>query len=562
MQVNLPQKDSPEDQAKRQAWLQRNRQKYEFNPDYLKPLTVLKDLPKEEQFSPKYLAERVPNTVAELSANALAVNFRSFWDPLDTLQDYEDFYPTLKDPSIIPVYHTDEAFAEQRLSGANPMVLKRIKEWPATTSYSLQDLQTAFGSSINLKQTLEEGHLYVADYRNLSYVKGGTYLKGKKYLPTPIAFFAWQKMGYGTRGGLMPIGIQLSSPTDDQGALLTPYSPANQWFYAKTCVQIADANHHEMSSHLCRTHFVMEPFAISTPRHLALNHPLYLLLKPHFQFMLANNDLGRKRLVNHGGVVDDLLAGTLAESLQIVQEAYFKNANDHWALDQSSLPVDIKNRGLESDSQDDLPHFPYRDDGLLLWQAIAEYVKDYLEIYYTSTDDVQGDTELQAWAQELTDLGDAGGKIRGMPSRIETVAQLIEIVTTIVFTCGPQHSAVNFTQFDYMGFIPNAPLAAYQPIQTQIDPNTDLDQAALMAFLPPSKQVMGQIQILYALSDYRYDELGYYDRNFPDQQANMALAKFRQQLNLIEHQIKQRNKNRLIPYEVLRPSLVLNSISI
>ncbi|MDB9309816.1 lipoxygenase family protein [Aphanizomenon sp. CS-733/32] len=46
-----------------------------------------------------------------------------------------------------------------------------------------------------------------------------------------------------------------------------------------------------MSSHLCRTHFVMEPFAVVTPRQLAQNHPLRILLKPHFRFMLANNDL-------------------------------------------------------------------------------------------------------------------------------------------------------------------------------------------------------------------------------------------------------------------------------
>jgi arachidonate 15-lipoxygenase len=83
-----------------------------------------------------------------------------------------------------------------------------------------------------------------------------------------------------------------------------------------------------------------------------------------------------------------------------------------------------------------------------------------------------------------------------------------------------------------------------------------------MAFLPPAKQVMGQIQILYALSDYRYDQLGYYDQNFGDRRANIALARFRQALNVIEQKIKQRNKNRVIPYEVLRPSLALNSISI
>jgi arachidonate 15-lipoxygenase len=278
--------------------------------------------------------------------------------------------------------------------------------------------------------------------------------------------------------------------------------------------------------------------------------------------MLYNNELARQRLVSQGGIVDDLLAGTLAESLQITQEAYFKNAENHWSLADSGFPTSIQNRGMELDSQEDLPHYPYRDDGLLLWQAIADYVKDYLGIYYPTVEDIQGDYELQAWAQELTAQGPDGGKVKGMASKIDTIEQLNAIVTTLIFTCGPQHSAVNFTQYDYMGFIPNAPLAAYQPIQTQFDPHRDLTLAELMAFLPPAKQVMGQIQILYALSDYRYDQLGYYDQNFGDRRANIALARFRQALNVIEQKIKQRNKNRVIPYEVLRPSLVLNSISI
>ncbi|MFM7383259.1 MAG: hypothetical protein ACKO1W_09465, partial [Microcystaceae cyanobacterium] len=31
---------------------------------------------------------------------------------------------------------------------------------------------------------------------------------------------------------------------------------------------------------------------------MAENHPLRILLRPHFRFMLANNDLARKRLVS------------------------------------------------------------------------------------------------------------------------------------------------------------------------------------------------------------------------------------------------------------------------
>ena len=565
---SLPQNDTPENQANRKAQLENKQKQYVFDPEYLPPLTVIKDVPITESFSPKYLAERLPSTLAKLSANSLAIKVKSHWDPLDELQDYEDFYPVLPPPSVMRTYQMDESFAEQRLSGSNPMVLRAIAELPPTFSYSLQEVQTAYSPQIPVEQGLGKelaaGNLYVADYQSLSFIQGGTYLKGKKYLPAPVALFVWRKSGYRDQGQLMPVAIQIDSKPGQKAALLTPNSLGNNWLYAKTCVQIADANHHEMASHLCHTHFVMEPFAVSTARRLSSIHPLYLLLRPHFRFMLFNNEMARKRLVNQGGTVDDLLAGTIGESLQIVKDAYEKNAQESWSLDQFALPTFIKNRGLDDTTR--LPHYPYRDDGQLLWDAIAKYVGEYLGLYYTNPEDVTNDYELQDWIAELADQGKDGGKVKGIPPKLETVQQLADIVTAVIYTCSAQHSAVNFTQYDYMGFIPNAPLAAYQPIKSQFKneegKEEELTLQELLAFLPPSNQVVDQINIMYTLGTYRYDRLGYYDEPFSDRRARTVLMRFQQNLNGIERTIDLRNQKRVFRYPVLKPSLVINSISI
>jgi arachidonate 15-lipoxygenase len=561
---SLPQNDTPENQANRKAQLENKQKQYVFDPEYLPPLTVVKDVPITESFSPKYLAERLPSTLAKLSANSLAIKVKSHWDPLDELQDYEDFYPVLPPPSVMRTYQMDESFAEQRLSGSNPMVLRAIAELPPTFSYSLQEVQTAYSPNIPVEQDLGKelaaGNLYVADYQSLSFIQGGTYLKGKKYLPAPVALFVWRKSGYRDQGQLMPVAIQIDSKPGQKADLLTPNSLGNNWLYAKTCVQIADANHHEMASHLCHTHFVMEPFAVSTARRLSSIHPLYLLLRPHFRFMLFNNEMARKRLVNQGGTVDDLLAGTIGESLQIVKDAYEKNAQESWSLDQFALPTFIKNRGLDDTTR--LPHYPYRDDGQLLWDAIAKYVGEYLGLYYTNPEDVTNDYELQDWIAELADQGKDGGKVKGIPTTLETVQQLADIVTAVIYTCSAQHSAVNFTQYDYMGFIPNAPLAAYQPIKSQFNNGEELTLQELLAFLPPSNQVVDQINIMYTLGTYRYDRLGYYDEPFSDRRARTVLMRFQQNLNGIERTIDLRNQKRVFRYPVLKPSLVINSISI
>ncbi len=547
MKPHLPQND-PAPQ-KRQDRLKHNREGYKFDNNFLPPMAMLKDLPVVENFSTKYISERLAAT-AGLPINSLAIKFQSFWDPLDEIQDYKDFFPVLPRPGVIKTYETDDSFAEQRLCGANPMVLRKITQMPPNFAFSIQQLQDKFGASVNLQDKLAKGNLYLADYSKLSFVQGGTYERGKKYLPSPLAFFCWRSSGFSDRGELVPVAIQLNPDKGKNSPLITPFDKPLLWFYAKLCVQIADANHHEMSTHLCRTHLVMEPFAIVTARQLAQNHPLGLLLRPHFQFMLANGDLARKRLISRGGYVDELLAGTLQESLQIV-----KNAYEEWSLDQFALPKELNNRGMDDVAS--LPHYPYRDDGMLVWNALKKFVSNYLNLYYKTPGDITKDTELQAWAAEL--ISKEGGRVKGMPGTIKSVDELVDIATTIIFTCGPQHAAVNYSQYEYMAFIPNMPLAAYQPITEE---GEIPDQKSLLSFLPPPKPTADQLSIIHILSAYRYDRLGYYAQPFEDAEAQALVVAFQQELNAVERKIELNNKSRLVEYNYLKPRLIPNSISI
>lgn len=550
MKAYLPQNDP--DSAKRQDWLDRNQKDYEFNLDYLPPLPLLKNLPVFENFSSTYLAE-VGFAAAKLITNTLAVKFQSLWDPLDELQDYEDFFPVLPKPQIIQTYQTDNSFAEQRLSGVNPMVLSRIKEIPPYFQFNSPEVQAKFGQSLNLEEELKNGNLYLADYTNLSFVQGGSYERGKNYLPKPIALFCWRSAGFSDRGQLVPVAIQLDSQLSKNSRILTPFDEPVRWFHAKLCVQVADANHHQMSSHLCRTHLVIEPFAIATAQHLAQNHPLGLLLRPHFRFTLAINDAARKILIKPSGPVDELLGGTLKESLEIVKDAYHS-----WSLEQFALPTEVKNRGM--DDKNSLPHYPYRDDGMLLWDCIQNFVSDYLKLYYKSSADLSADHELQSWTEKLFSvfsLDEKQGK--GFPDRIDDLQKLIDIVTAIIFTCGPQHAAVNYPQYEYMAFVPNMPFAAYKPITEDL---SIPEQKSLMPFLPPPQQASGQLSVTYLLSSYRYDRLGHYEQPFEDLEAEALIAKFKQDLNEAERKIELNNRSRLVKYNYLKPSLVPNSTSI
>ena len=240
------------------------------------------------------------------------------------------------------------------------------------------------------------------------------------------------------------------------------------------------------------------------------------------------------------------------------------------------MPTEIKNRGL--DDEERLPHYPYRDDGMLIWNTIREFVSDYLKHFYMAPQDILNDTELQGWAKELSNsAADGGGNVQGMPTSFATIEELIEVVTTIIFICGPLHSAVNFSQYDYMAFAANMPLASYLDPNIGSSSQEPITSETILQCLPPHNKSAEQLEILFILSAYRYDKLGYYDKSFRDlYNANVdelfgdsdneaivnVISLFQKKLDLVEQKINQRNVERLVSYPYLKPSLILNSISI
>jgi len=425
------------------------------------------------------------------------------------------------------------------------------------------------GDRVDLDQAATANRLFVADYPLLQSLVVADLQPGR-YVGSPVALF------YRTQSGLEPLLIQL-----ENGRVVTPHnSSGDAWICAKLFVQVADVTHHELISHLCDTHLAMEAFAIATPRQLPTTHPLYRLLRPHFQFLLAINNRGNIVLLGEGAAIDNLMAPTRKASIGLMNRAYRERSFWDYAL-----PKNIHQRGIESEF---LPEFPYRDDALLLWNAIHHYATQFLQQYYPTDESVQQDLYLQAWAAELgsslrdrplsdfpqapswlpTDaIAQAGldwcelpdyPRVPGFPTGISSLQDLVAIATQLIFTCGPQHAAVNFSQFDYVGYAPNAPLAAY------CHPNRCISVEQL---LPSLKQDLGQIELSFALSGIRWGRLGSSDLiDFKDIGDRQVLEQFRTELAAIEQEISDRNQNRVastgIAYPYLLPSRIPNSINI
>ena len=302
---------------------------------------------------------------------------------------------------------------------------------------------------------------------------------------------------------------------------------------------------------------MIEAFAVATHRHLAEIHPIWALLVPHFEGTLFINEQAATSLIAAGGPIDHIFAGTITSSQLAAADA--RLAFDFYG----KMPhADFSARGVGVDSA--LADYPYRDDALLVWDAIHEWARQYVDLYYALDADVVADTELTAWAACLA--GEA--KIKGF-GPVTTRAQLAEICTMVMFTASAQHAAVNFPQKDVMAFAPAVTGAGWQAA-----PNGQRghDKPGWLAMMPPMALALEQLNVLELLGSVHYRPLGDYRSNafpyplwFQDPRVTGAegpLAWFQAALQGVEAEIATRNAERMQPYPYLQPSLIPTSINI
>ncbi len=467
------------------------------------------------------------------------------------LEEYNKLFPQIELPKIADDFQNDEVFAYTRLAGYNPVMIKRVNQLGDGFPVTENQYQEVMGSDDSLEAAGREGRLYLADYGILEGAVNGTFPQDQKYIYAPLALFAVPR-GTDPSRLMRPVAIQCTQDPKDT-PIVTPKSDKYAWLFAKTIVQIADANYHEAVTHLGRTHLFVGSFVIATHRQLPDNHPVSLLLRPHFEGTLAINNAAQSNLIAPGGGVDQLLAATIDNSRVLAAVGV-----QSYGFNEAMLPKQLQKRGVDDTTM--LPVYPYRDDALLIWDAIHEWVSDYLSIHYKSDDNVQKDTLLQDWADEVSAYD--GGRVPDFgetDGRIETLDYLVDAVTLIIFTASAQHAAVNFPQKGMMSYPPAVPLAGYQPVSVL---KGEVSEQDYLNLLPPLEQAQTQLNLVSLLGSVYYNRLGYYpDDHFQDGSVISAVQRFKTKLDEIEITIKQRNQNRP-KYEYLLPSKIPQSINI
>ena len=154
-----------------------------------------------------------------------------------------------------------------------------------------------------------------------------------------------------------------------------------------------------------------------------------------------------------------------------------------------------------------------------------------------------------------------GGAVRDFgltPGEINDRTDLAEILTMVIWTAGPQHAAVNFTQLEHLSYLPANPLAGF----TDEPRGHDHTLNDWLANLPPLDVAVQQLCLFNFLGSVRSTTLGDYEDDFKNTPVADGLRGFRLDLSAAEDEVTRRNRRRPHAYEYLRPSLIPNSTNI
>ncbi|MGK3962097.1 lipoxygenase family protein [Sorangium sp. So ce118] len=463
-----------------------------------------------------------------------------------SISDYERMFVCLPVPSIARTFRDDATFSRLRVAGLNPMIIRRVTapnpSFPVTDAH-LRAVPGFEGDSLEAARA--EGRLYLADYSMVAPKNADDWPDPGKFSHAPLALFAVPRGS----GSLRAIAIQCEQQSGPDAPIFTP-ADGYAWMMARTIVEVADVAHHQPAYHGI-THLVAGAFNVAMYRNISERHPLYVLLDPHFAGTLYINDMAVDGLLAPGTLVDDIMSGSIRATRRIAAETVHGTS-----LRDLMLPRAFALRGVDDAAA--LPDYPYRDDALLVWGAIRQWVCSYLALYYRSAADVLVDGELRAWLADATSW--EGGRLRYEAESLATVEELCDLVTLIIFNSSAQHAALNYPQGPIMSFVPASPMAAYLPAPTTKE---DVTEAEWLAMLPPFERAEQQLELGYRLAAVGHTRLGYYPRrHFRDPRVAPLLSEFQARLRDVESAIHERNATRDVPYEFLLPSKIPQSVDI
>nr|XP_006811942.1 PREDICTED: allene oxide synthase-lipoxygenase protein-like isoform X2 [Saccoglossus kowalevskii] len=439
--VSLPQNDSDMYIRDKELDLKRSMYSLDVKTKGLPP--QVKSLPVDEEFSfpEKWdIGKRKQRLIEENQLEDIGCGeWESFEEMMSVYRgDFE------KPRCLDHDWQSDKHFGEQRLGGCCPMLISLCTKIPEKL-YVTDRMVEPFLEGYSLAAAIELRRMFVI---NLEILTDIPCQRGQ--VAAPIALFYLNNAKE-----LKPVAIQLYQTRNKDNPVFLPSDPQYTWLMAKMWYNHAESTYQQTWAHIGLSHFIMESIAVCTHRNLSSSHPIFKILAPHFVHLMAVNNRALSYILNPGGWMDTNTNIGIVGLNEITRRSFEK-----WRLNiQGTLQRDLQNRGVLDVNL--LPYYPYRDDAFALDGAIRRYVRTVLSGHYkNSMEDIEQDSEVQKWREELVESLEEGGcGLQGVPGidMFGTLDELINTVSGILFTCSVHHAAVTCPQYDEYGYPPNYP---------------------------------------------------------------------------------------------------------
>ena len=452
-------------------------------------------------------------------------------DRTRTLEAFRNIFEIIRPPDVVDRSEFDEYFAEMMVAGPDPTRLTRLHavpdKFPITTEHLQSVPELAYES---LESALAAGRVYWVDHEPMTVLDNG-----RHHRRPSTCTARWSRSpcrATAARSDRSPSNGPGPGRARDLHARRRLLLEAGQELRAGRAQHLP-----REVTHLGLTHLISEAVLLAAVRNLASVHPVAVLLRRHFEGTMSINKLAVELLIQPGRAVEYLIGSDLKSTYPWIAE-HRKN----FSFTGNYLPAKLERSG--TDGLAALPYYPYRDDGLLVWTAIRRWAGEFVDGYYRSDTDVREDHELQAWAAEVASPD--GGAIRDFgatPGGIVDHNDLAEILTMVIWTAGPQHAAVNFTQLEHLSYLPANPLAGFTDEPRGRDHTLD----DWLANLPPLDVAVQQLCLFNFLGSVRSTTLGDYEDDFKNTPVANGLRGFRLDLSAAEDEITRATGGGLRP---------------
>ncbi|MSP56997.1 MAG: hypothetical protein EXR69_15555 [Myxococcales bacterium] len=286
--------------------------------------------------------------------------------------------------------------------------------------------------------------------------------------------------------------------------------------------------------HLVHTHTLAGgALATAAVTALGVDHPVRRLLAPHIAGTLRANDWLGKTVWGPYGTIQAVYSFPWSSVQTLIARAIAQL--DRVRFD---LPLDLERRGMtEASAAGD---YPYGADGLLVWNAIHLYVREYLCVYYPDDAAVLADAEVQAFAALHQRLAP------GLSAA--TLNSFARGLTAQIFAVTVHHKMVGGISLELLThpyFLPHR-VGPGETVE-QVVPFREETEANLAA-------TVGMISEGGGLTD-DWASLAL------DEAGRAVMRAFQDDLRAVGEHIDARNLRRLVPFSHLRPSELGASVS-